>query len=273
MSTSNPLDRQELIELAALDVFGLLDEYDAALYNRSFHHAPVQVQREIIELQASLASDPGLLTGDEPAPGLRRRVLDAVSRAIEQESSSLAPLATIGPSSRLSGPDFGAWSVTNRSGVAWRAAALVMTAAVVIMSYFFVQANVENSNITKLALMGDSERLALLLGPTFRDRLFEASSRRVALTRTDDCPEDARATIEYGGDRIQPFLHVENLPARPGVGYQLVVVADDFEGTIDFPSNGLFASIRLDGLTSAALASASWTIRDAATGTVLLTSL
>ena len=29
----------ELLELAALDALGLLDEYESAFYSRSFHHA------------------------------------------------------------------------------------------------------------------------------------------------------------------------------------------------------------------------------------------
>ena len=41
------MTREELLELAALDAFGLLDDYEAALFTRSFHHAPVAVQDEI----------------------------------------------------------------------------------------------------------------------------------------------------------------------------------------------------------------------------------
>ncbi len=47
MTSPEPMTRKELLELAALDVLGLLDEYEAAYYTRSFHHAPASVQDEI----------------------------------------------------------------------------------------------------------------------------------------------------------------------------------------------------------------------------------
>ena len=92
MTTPSPMTREELLELAALDAFGLLDDYEAALFTRSFHHAPVAVQDEIKELQASFASDPVFVPDVQPATDLRHRVLDRVSKAIETESVELAPL-------------------------------------------------------------------------------------------------------------------------------------------------------------------------------------
>ncbi len=57
MTSPEPMTRQELLELAALDALGLLDRYEAALYTRSFHHASAPVQDEIVRLQAEIASD------------------------------------------------------------------------------------------------------------------------------------------------------------------------------------------------------------------------
>ncbi len=61
MSPPTPMTREELIELAALDALGLLDEYESALFTRSFHHAPAAVQKEIKDLQAAVTADPSLL--------------------------------------------------------------------------------------------------------------------------------------------------------------------------------------------------------------------
>ncbi len=96
MTSPAPMSREELLELAALDALGLLDEYEAALYTRSFHHAPAAVQDEIKDLQAAYSADPTFLPDVEPASTGRVRVLGAVRRAIEQESLELAPLAMIG---------------------------------------------------------------------------------------------------------------------------------------------------------------------------------
>ena len=96
MSAPSPMSRDDLLELAALDAFGLLDDYEAALFTRSFHHAPVGVQDEIRELQAEYAGDEALLPEVGPDATLKARVLRSVATAIEEESIELAPLATIG---------------------------------------------------------------------------------------------------------------------------------------------------------------------------------
>lgn len=96
MTSPDPMSREELLELAPLDVYGLLDEFEAALFNRSFHHAAPSVQAEIRALQAQLAEDPTFLAGDEPRPLLRQKVLVHVADAVEVAVEQLKPLATIG---------------------------------------------------------------------------------------------------------------------------------------------------------------------------------
>ena len=66
MTSQTLLSREELLELAALDAFGLLDEYEAAIFSRSFHHAPAAVQDEVRQLQAEIAADPSLLPAVDP---------------------------------------------------------------------------------------------------------------------------------------------------------------------------------------------------------------
>src|SRR5262245_38253520 len=96
MSSPNPMTREELLESAALDAFGLLDEYETALFTRSFHHAPAAAQDEIIAMQADLVSDERLLPQRNTEQALGGRGLDAVALAIEQDSAHLDLLATIG---------------------------------------------------------------------------------------------------------------------------------------------------------------------------------
>ena len=47
MTAQDLYSHRELLELAALDAFGQLDEFEADLFNRSFHHAPVPLQEQI----------------------------------------------------------------------------------------------------------------------------------------------------------------------------------------------------------------------------------
>lgn len=103
MTSPDPMTREELLELAPLDAYGLLDEFEAALFNRSFHHAAPSVQAEIRALQAQLAEDPTFLAGDEPRPLLRQKVLVQVADAVEVAVEQLKPLATIGASAAYSG--------------------------------------------------------------------------------------------------------------------------------------------------------------------------
>ncbi|MCP4007434.1 MAG: hypothetical protein GY725_24900 [bacterium] len=96
MTSPTPMAREDLLELAPLDALGMLDDYESALFTRSFHHAPAAVQDEIKELQAKVASNPVLLPKIEPPARLRERVLMRVDRAIEEGGAELRPLATIG---------------------------------------------------------------------------------------------------------------------------------------------------------------------------------
>lgn len=99
----NPLNellrREELIEQASLDALGLLDEFEAAHYARSFHAAPASVQEEIRRLQAAVATDAALLADEEPPADLRSKVMGSVREAMDEEARELKPIATIGAKS------------------------------------------------------------------------------------------------------------------------------------------------------------------------------
>lgn len=96
MTSLDPMSREELLELAPLDAFGLLDDYEAAMFNRSFHHAPASVQAEIRAVQAQLAEDRSLLSEEDPRVTLRQKVLIRITEEIEEAAEQLKPLATIG---------------------------------------------------------------------------------------------------------------------------------------------------------------------------------
>jgi len=90
------MTREELLELAPLDAFGLLDEVEAALFHRAFHQAPPSVQDEVIALQAELVAADHFLSDDEPRPILRRKVLLRLEEVMDESAEELRPIAQIG---------------------------------------------------------------------------------------------------------------------------------------------------------------------------------
>ena len=272
MTAATSITIKELLELAALDAFGLLDEYEGALYTQSFHHAPATVQDDIKRLQAQIASDESLLPIDEPDPALRNRVLVAVAKAIEADSSKLAPLATIGRTRRTA-PET-AHRFLSASGQFWRAASFVLTASLVATAYLWSVSYRDSQEIAMLALMNiTDEKLTQLVGPTFTEFLKDSSAVRITLTPTKSGdPAWANVFVKEDGSA---FLLFEGLPRTEDGAYKLQVVDNgDIERVLSFDGSGLtFGGVHVDaiGMTAAVLAAATWQITDLA-GNVLLTS-
>ncbi len=274
MNSPNLLDRSELLELAALDVCGLLDEYESALFTRSFHHAPAAVQREIIDLQAELAADTTLLPDESPDPALRRRVLDAVSRAIEKEQTELAPLATIGghaggplPTGRV----IAGAGRNETTAPLWRAAAFALAASLVVVAYFWMSASQNAHNITMIAIDNKmQDQFERVLGPTFGELVLDDATDRVTLVAASNGPQ--RGTLLINGEGDLGYIAFDGLPAGD---YVLTMTPDEgVTQTFAIATNGGLDGDRFEiggGLPSATVAAASWTLATI-DGAVLLTS-
>jgi hypothetical protein len=277
MSSPNPMTREELLESAAMDAFGLLDEYEAALYTRSFHHAPAAVQREIIQLQADLVSDDTLLPTETPDPSLRERVLEAVAVAIEQETAELEPLATIGRNRAMPVEPVARVPLT-ASGQFWRAAVFVLCAGLIVVLYFLADVTQKHNQIAVLALQNITDaQLEQMVSPTgsVKDYLFDGTAKRVYFNPSSG-GAGTRAALFINEASGEAFLVTEGLGAsnqRPA--YTLLI--KDSAGAIDvvhkFASNGRIsaAQFALDQ-TALQIKNAAWEIRDQ-TGTVLLASI
>ena len=226
MNPASPMTREELLELAALDVYGLLDDYEAALYTRSFHHAPATVQDEVLRLQAEIAADEALLPDEAPELSLRQQVLDAVAGAIERESSDLRPLATIGRTH----PAAGSGAVFHRpalgrSGQFWRAAAFVLMATAVLMGYFFFDAKSRSDQILDVVLREDTERqLSEVIGADFQNFLNNPSCVRIVLT-PESGGESAMATVFANPRTNEVFVLAMGLPS--GADYEFGFSGED----------------------------------------------
>ncbi|UCD74436.1 MAG: hypothetical protein JSV91_11670 [Phycisphaerales bacterium] len=255
MTSSKLMTRQELMELAALDAFGLLDEYEAALYTRSFHDAPAGVQDEIIELQAELISDESLLPDSQPSPELRQRVLEAVAKAIEAETAHLNPLASIGRQRNAVGDIIGQIPL-GRSGQFWRAAAFVLAGAVVVISFFWSEATRHGQTIAQLALIkATSAELKEMIGPTWEDFVGNPNCRWIEL-RPLDSRQPGMIAVLVNEETNEAFMLAMGLPedAKP---YTLSMQQGGETTDLgEIRSDGLVAARRLDGIDPVKLASA-----------------
>jgi hypothetical protein len=269
MTSPIPMTREELIELAALDAYGLLDDYEAALYTRSFHHAPAAVQDEILTLQAELAVSDVLEISDEPDGALRARVLAAVAGAIERESAGLGPLASIGhprPTEhravigRIGG---------GRSAQFWRAAAFVMMAAALVMAYFLTDALRQTNQVLYVALGIETEKaLPRLVGPGFEEFVLNPNSQARYLL-PPQLDNGAFAVVYVNPQTQQAFLAAFGLPAGRG---QYTLEMQQSDGTLEplgvLTTTGMCSILPLDGAVVTSLLSA--TIQITAGGETLL---
>ena len=86
----------DLRALAVLDALGLLDDVDAAQFDRAFRDSPAALQAELRVVQAAVVSDPAFLATEEPSAELKLQTLTRVMTAVEQQESQFAPIALIG---------------------------------------------------------------------------------------------------------------------------------------------------------------------------------
>lgn len=260
MTSPEPHTRQELVELAALDAFGLLDDYEAAHYTRSLLDAPATVQDDIRRLQAEIAGDPSLMDTEEPDPVLRHRVLSAVARAIDEESHKLAPLATIGRA-RARGAEEGR-AALGASGQFWRAAAFVLAGVSLVMAYFGSEALREGNRTAQLALSNLTNDLVRLVGPPVTDFIRDPTAERIVLGPADPGSE-AWATL-FVAESGRAFLIFDGLSASKDSDYRLQATLADGSTKVvhSFDSTGFLGGVGIDaiGVVAALLGSTTWQV-------------
>jgi len=271
MTSPKPMRIEELLELAALDAYGLLDEYEAELYTRSFHHAPVAVQDEILRIQAEIAADQSMLPADLPAAELRRRVLDAVARAIEEDARELAPLASIGQRFAIAAPEAVGRTRLTLSGQFWRAAALIMVGVTIVLAWFGAEARQRADEISRLALQNNTlGQLEKLIDPTFKQYIAKPTCRQHFFTNRAPGTNMLAAVYVDEADG-SAFLLVMGAPT--GVSYTVRAVMEDGSTVpIDsFDASTTVIGIRFDE-SPHNLAAVHWEIVDADQRVVLRTA-
>lgn len=273
MTSAQPMTREELLEYAALDAFGLLDEYDAALYTRWFHHAPATVQDEIKRLQAELVTDPSLMTvHEEPPTALRERVLAAVAAARERDEAQLAPLAMIGRPRAAEGDYQPRRMRFAGGGLFLRAACLVLAATALVLGYQWSAAVEKNAHMAELVISkGVEDQLRELMGAEFADLVKTGNTkgniRAIALRQGN---AQAQAMLYFNEANGTAFLLGMGLPASDAYSLHVSINGQPTE-VKRFASNGMVAAVKLEGLDADAMKAITWEIRDADNQRVLYT--
>ena len=195
--TTYPTNRDEILELAQLEVLGALESAECARLERLFRDASPQVQREVIDVQEFMTMQSALLPAIEPERSLRLRVLASVAQAVEENDSELVPIAKIGKKTQgnsslyslssdeiAGGESFASAAVSSargpsranqmrvaedthwrRSALVWRAACIAVLGALIAVSAFEISNSRQSARISELALQNaTADELKSLIG-------------------------------------------------------------------------------------------------------------
>ncbi len=274
MTSPDPMTREELIELAPLDAFGLLDDYEAALFNRSFHHAPAAVQAEIRAIQAELAENTAFLSAEDPRALLRQKVLLRISEEVEETAEQLKPLAQIGGTQAALGqvggslapigttatvPAGNAWAgdsiagpdeamrelvaeIRARSSAAtrdratpyWRAAAFFLAAGLVVSLYFLGRTMRSAEEVFRFAQNQALQHDLAALVPSLKDFAYRDSHIR-GMTSSDPSV-NAAATLYIDPEHERVLVVALGLSECKGA-FTLRAVDDRGNATVLFTFN------------------------------------
>lgn len=166
------MSTRDLIELAALDALGMLEPDDQAAFERAFLDAPASVRSQVRAEQARIADLYQNLPGQEPSPDLRDRVIAAVRGAVEVEAAG-------GPRAVVHRPGRFVPKVvqTRRVSPLWRAAAIGLSVAVVVLGVISNQLQQKNQQLGDQVFISDSFNS---VGTRhLRDTLFNSRTERV----------------------------------------------------------------------------------------------
>jgi len=157
------MTHEELLELASLDALALLDDQDAALFERAFLAAPAESQRQIRELQASVAADPAFLSDEVPGDALRLRVLTHLTAQVRRSKAELEPVALVAAGRVL--PSRRRPLAFLRSALVWQAASFALFAGLLTSVIFYSKAVDEADLMARnLASFQISARIRAMLG-------------------------------------------------------------------------------------------------------------
>jgi hypothetical protein len=242
---NNPSDRPasdsgrgtDLRALAVLDALGLLDDVDAAQFDRAFRDAPAAMQADLRVVQAAAVSDPAFLATEEPSPELKLQTLTRVMTAVEQQESQFAPIALIGRMGSRGGRRV-ARSVDTKdlieqamelaalrkdverftiSSYYWRAASIALTAALSVALVFQLMSSGFALKVSEYALGAAAPaQIFEAMGHPGALQRFESPSYLRGLRSTDASATMNSGTLTVAVDAVSDTVMVLALGVKRG---------------------------------------------------------
>lgn len=216
---------QELLELAALDALGLLEEPEREAFDRAFTAAAPALQAQIRREQARIAQDDSLLPSVDAPLGLKAKVMARWREAMSTRKRILPPLL---PSSGVS--------------PIWRMAAISAVAASIVLGVAMLQIQTDFKQVVSASKQIEwSKAWSQEFGANF-DRAFfkydhvkyqpaslQSGGEAVLLIDPERRRDEEGSNIRVGE------LYVRDFPASAGA-YQIAIV--DKDGKLVTSDNG-----------------------------------
>jgi hypothetical protein len=227
---------RDLLDLAALDALGLLDEEGRAEFEAGFASASPEIQAAVRRAQLRATRIEDLLPQVEPPPGLKARVLSAMRTAIA--AVALEAAAKEGPAvvGRINGKSSSMLRLLN-SAFVWRAACLGFATATIVLGAFH---NIIRQELVEVRDRMQTEVYATefrdYFGPSFATAMMAPHSQWLSFVPAaadidlGTSLDSVRAKLLYDPDTRVAFVRVEGLPTLNST-YHLVVEGADGSAT------------------------------------------
>lgn len=219
------MNTKDLLELASLDAFGLLDEAERKSFEEAFAKAHPAVQAQVRSSQRRLSDIDALLPDVTPPASLRQRVVDAVAREVELAN-------TPGIAGRI-GPD-----IVPSRGVSrvWRAAAIGCAAAAVVFGFTTLQMQTRYAELD-LAIRNNAvtDVFAREFGTRFETAMMSPRTQFIQFAAEDKSRLSGPAAILLLDPETRTGqLFCRDLPQANGMYRLSVLDADGKKSEIEF---------------------------------------
>lgn len=222
---------QELLEMAALDVLGLLDTDEREAFERGFRAAAPSLQAEIRREQLRLVGMEESLPKVDVPLGLRARVMAAIREAMQSAMPRREVAGRIVPEIAP------ARSVSRW----WRAGAIGAAAAALVFAFTTLQMRSDYVQLVE-AEQGNQMRDFFLreFGHRFEQTFFNENTRFVQFASASDSRFAGKAILVLDPETKKGQLYLKDLPAEAGQ-YALVIVNERgqvADAVLNFTSTG-----------------------------------
>jgi len=233
-----PLSREEILEQAGLDVLGLLTEEERSVFETVIENADASLRDEVRRIQDGILVFRDTLPDVQPSPGLRRRVLAAVGRMIEQDLHDSVQEAG---SRRLYIGERRDWLeplISGRVSPFWRLGALIAATIMIALGWWAFELNNASRILTRHLAQQETRKLIKELeqhlGELPQDFLFDSTTESIFFESVDD-ELAGLVRVMYRSNVNEGFILSNYLPART-TSYRLCI-RQTGDGPVDDPAD------------------------------------